>query len=108
MTNAELVEKIKRILEDPESSTGEEQQEAARVYASRLRKVDEGMRRALGQLNSGALSDAYRIITDGALLEEYAPQTGESFAVRLITRSRRRSTMARARSWRCFAINMSP
>ena len=72
MTNAELVEKIKRILEDPESSTGEEQQEAARVYASRLRKVDEGMRRALGQLNSGALSDAYRIITDGALLEEYA------------------------------------
>lgn len=72
MTNAELVEKIKRILEDPESVPGDEQKETARVYAARLRRVDEGFRRALGQLNSGMLSEADRIMTDSSLLEEYA------------------------------------
>ncbi|MGI6402017.1 MAG: hypothetical protein ACOX0A_07905 [Thermoguttaceae bacterium] len=72
MTNAELVEKIRRILEDPESASGEEQQEAARLYATRLRRVDDEFRRALGRVNSGEYSDADRILTDGAALEEYA------------------------------------
>lgn len=75
MTNAELVEKIKRILEDSENSTPEEQQEAARLYASRLRRIEDGFRKALGQLNNGELADADRILTDGSLLEDYAALT---------------------------------
>ena len=72
MTNAELAEKIKRILEDSESASADEQKEAARLYAARLRRVEEGFRRALGRLNNDQLADADWILTDGALLEDYA------------------------------------
>ena len=75
MTNAELVEKIKRILEDSESATDDEQREAARLYATRVRRVQEGFRRALGRLNNGELADADWILTDGSLLEDYAELT---------------------------------
>ena len=75
MTNAELVEKIRRILEDPESASPDEQREAARLYATRVRRVQEGFRRALGRLNNGELADADWILTDGSLLEDYAALT---------------------------------
>ena len=75
MTNAELVEKIKRILEDSESASTDEQREAARLYATRVRRVQEGFRRALGRLNNGELADADWILTDGSLLEDYAALT---------------------------------
>ncbi len=75
MTNAELVEKIRRILEDPESASTDEQREVTRLYATRLRRIQEGFRRALGQLNNGELADADWILTDGSLLEDYAALT---------------------------------
>lgn len=71
MTNAELVEKIRRILDDPESASGDEQREAARVYAARVKRVEEGFGRAQARLNADELCDADRILTENSLLSDF-------------------------------------
>lgn len=69
MTNTEIVEKIKRVLEDPEGVANDELEELASVFARRLRSVDEGLGRARSALQSGQLCEADRQLRDEQLIE---------------------------------------
>lgn len=71
MTNAELVEKIRRICQDSESIPESEHAEAARLYATRLRHIDKCFRRAIGLLRADQLSETDRFMREERLIEDY-------------------------------------
>lgn len=71
MTTIALVEKIKRILSDPEGITEEELRALASEYASRCRRVNDKLGRAASCIRAGALCEADRVERDGNLLQEY-------------------------------------
>lgn len=71
MTNAELVEKIRRICQDSESIPESEHAEAARLYATRLRHIDKCFRRAIGLLRADQLCETDRFLREERLIEDY-------------------------------------
>lgn len=71
MTSVEIVEKIKRVLADPEGLTFGALSSLARDYASRCRRLDERLGRAVACVHTGALCEAARLVQDGNLLNEF-------------------------------------
>ncbi|MDD3588869.1 MAG: hypothetical protein PHO46_01170 [Thermoguttaceae bacterium] len=70
MTTAELIEKIKRILVDPEGLTREDLEALASEYASRCRRLNAKLDRAVACIRSGQLCEAERLERDGKLIDE--------------------------------------
>ena len=79
MTNAELVEKIRRICQDSESIPESEHAEAARLYATRLRHIDKCFRRAIGLLRADQLAETDRFMREERLIEDYESLTTPDF-----------------------------
>ncbi len=71
MTSVEIVEKIKRVLADPEGLTFDALSRLASDYASRCRRLDERLGRAVACVHTGALCEAARLVQDGNLLNEF-------------------------------------
>lgn len=71
MTTTELVEKIKRILVNPEGIDEESLRRLASNYAARSRRLNDKLERAVGCIKSGALCEADRIEREGRLIEEF-------------------------------------
>ena len=71
MTSVEIVEKIKRVLADPEGLTFGALSSLASDYASRCRRLDERLGRAVACVHTGALCEAARLVQDGNLLNEF-------------------------------------
>ncbi len=77
MTTIELVEKIRRILADPEGVTESELFALASEYASRCRRLNDKLSRAVTCIRTGSLCEADRLERDWKLLENYRALTFE-------------------------------
>ncbi len=71
MTSVEVVEKIKRLLADPEGITQERLAELADDYAARCRLLNAKLERAVACINSGQLCEADRCERDGGIINEF-------------------------------------
>ena len=70
MTTEELIEKIKRVIADPEGLTRSQLETLASEYASRCRRLNAKLDRAVACVRSGQLCEAERIERDGKLVAE--------------------------------------
>ena len=70
MSAAELVDNIKKLLNDPDGLTRESLNALASEYAARCRRANETLSRAVVCLQSGQLFEAARIERDAKLIEE--------------------------------------
>lgn len=75
MTTIELVDKIKRILADPEGVTEEELFALASEYATRCRRLNDRLSRAVYCVRTGALCEADRLEREWSLLENFRELT---------------------------------
>ncbi|MBP5621009.1 MAG: hypothetical protein J6X44_03235, partial [Thermoguttaceae bacterium] len=70
MTTEELIEKIKRVIADPEGLTRAQLETLASEYASRCRRLNAKLDRAVACVRSGQLCEAERIEREGKLVAE--------------------------------------
>ncbi len=70
MTTEELIEKIKRVLNDPEGLTREQLETLSSEYASRSRRLNAKLDRAVACIRAGQFCEADRIEREGKIIDE--------------------------------------